>query len=111
MDFLKEEVEREELEAARPLAQIRLELGLNSLKLEMFSTVGAMDPAEKQELKQRFGREEVAETGAMDRDVFSLHLGGGGHPHTQILRVGQHCLCYGVFLDALASLGLMIETH
>ena len=36
-DFLKDEVEREEQEAPCPLAQFRLELGLNSLKLEMFN--------------------------------------------------------------------------
>ena len=37
MDFLKDEVKREEQEAPCPLAQFRLELGLNSLKLEMFN--------------------------------------------------------------------------
>ena len=36
-DFLKDEVEREEQEAPCPLAQFRLELGLNSLKLEIFN--------------------------------------------------------------------------
>ena len=34
-------MEREEQESASPLAQSRLELGLYSLKLEMFSSVGA----------------------------------------------------------------------
>ena len=87
LDLLKAaevEVEGEEHEAVDPLAQFRLELGLNNLKLEMFSRVGALDLAEKQELKQRYGREEVSETGGRVRvrDVFTLHLGGAGHYHT-----------------------------
>ena len=78
LEFLEDEMERKEQSSPCPLGQFRMELGLNSLTLEVFSRVGALDLAEKQELKQRYGREEVVEAGGRlrAREVFSLHLGG-----------------------------------
>ena len=41
LEFLEDEMERKEQSSPCPLGQFRMELGLNSLTLEVFSRVGA----------------------------------------------------------------------
>jgi len=72
-----------------PSSQIKvykLELLLNCLKLQLFSLVGPIDPAEKQAIKQRYAVEALGEM--KDRitvlDTYSQIL-GGFHPHRELL--------------------------
>ena len=70
-----------------PLAAHKLNLCLNCLKLQLFSQLGAIDPAEKAALKHQYASESVAATKQRleARKVFARHLGGASHPHTYLL--------------------------
>jgi len=68
------------------LKVMKLELLLNCLKLQLFSLVGPIDPAEKQSIKQRYALEglQVVRNRVMVMDTFSEVL-GGSHPHRDLL--------------------------
>merc|ERR550532_154114 len=70
------------------LAVHKLNLCLSCLRLQLFSQLGAIDPAEKAALKHQYAGESVVATRQRlrAREVFSKHLGGANHPHTNLLR-------------------------
>jgi hypothetical protein len=65
---------------------MKMELLLNCLKLQLFSMVGPIDPAEKQAIKQKYAGEglEVVRDRIKVMDTFSEVL-GGTHPHRELL--------------------------
>ena len=65
---------------------MKLELLLNCLKLQLFSLVGPIDPAEKQAIKQKYAVEGLEVVGDRIRvmDTFSEVL-GVTHPHRDLL--------------------------
>ena len=66
-----------------------LELLLNCLKLQLFSMVGPIHPAEKQGSKQKYAVEVLKVIRVMD--TFSEVL-GGRHPHRDLLARRSKCL-------------------
>ena len=85
-NHLKREKESGGIES--PLAVHKLNLCLSCLRLQLFSQLGAIDPAEKAALKHQYAGESVVATRQRlrAREVFSKHLGGANHPHTNLLR-------------------------
>eukprot|EP00092_Neocalanus_flemingeri_P022654 GFUD01024574.1.p1 GENE.GFUD01024574.1~~GFUD01024574.1.p1 ORF type:complete len:2240 (+),score=854.36 GFUD01024574.1:478-6720(+) len=65
---------------------MKLELLLNCLKLQLFSLVGPIDPAEKQAIKQKYAGErlQMVKNRIKVMDTFSEVL-GGTHPHRELL--------------------------
>merc|ERR1719370_1264983 len=80
--------ERESGGKESTLAVHKLSLCLSCLRLQLFSQLGAIDPAEKAALKHQYAGESVLATRLRlkAREEFSKHLGGANHPHTNLLR-------------------------
>ena len=85
---LEQEISRRQEQETGMLTPYRLELLLNCLKLQLYSRLGALDPAETRAMKLKYVGESLEETkGRIHvRSTFHEHLGGAPHPHLLLLK-------------------------